>query len=401
MTVLRVAERALASGFSPATQSGAALFLHAGWRSCGTWLWATLRDSDSVRAFYEPLHEDLARLDRTAIGAFSPESWGSGHGPGAPYFAEFANMLNPNGRGVAGYQPRFAFDDFFAPADRADPALETYIDSLLRHAVAEGRLPVLKFCRSQGRVTWMERHFPNSLHAVVVRDPRAQWHSARAQLERDKNRYFVLAPFVILARNEGDPLLAEALAHLRVKLPPHLGHDLALTTEVCWHHVKHLGWADRYRGFLALWAACSVAALSGDAMVIDADALTADPAQRAAVEDQMRAATGLELSLRPRPGSAAPWPSTGADAADAARAAADALAFLAAQHHRLAPQRAMLLERKLLACAAGAAPDTGPLAPMPAPATAYLGAAAYVAATRALYPLRRAHFHVDRWFKRG
>src|SRR5580698_1161090 len=148
MTVLRVAERALVSGFSPAHQSGAAVFLHAGWRSCGTWLWATLRGSDTVRAFYEPLHEDLATLDRAAIGAFSLESWGSGHGPSDPYFAEFAGALNRSGRGVAGYHRRFAFDDFFAGPDHQDPALEAYIDGLLHHAVSEGRLPVLKFCRS-------------------------------------------------------------------------------------------------------------------------------------------------------------------------------------------------------------------------------------------------------------
>jgi len=399
MTVLRVAERALASGFSPASQSAAAMFLHAGWRSCGTWLWATLRGSDTVRAFYEPLHEDLARLDRAAIGAFSPGSWGSGHGAGAPYFAEFAGMLNRHRRGVALYDRRFAFDDFFAGPERADPALEAYINSLLLHATAEGRLPVLKFCRSLGRVAWLERHFPAALHAVVVRDPRAQWSSARAQLERDKNRYFVLAPFVILARNAHDPLLAAALAHLRVKLPPHLGSGLALTTDVCWHHIKHLSWADRYRGFLAFWAASNVAALSGEALVIDADALRTDPDHRAAVQDRMSAATGLPLSLTPRSGSGAPAPIEAGSGAEASRAAADALAFVAGQKHRLAPHRAALLERKLLACAAGAAPRDGPIAPIEASAPAYAGAAAYVVATRALYPLRRAHYHFDRWVR--
>jgi hypothetical protein len=399
MTVLRVAERALAAGFSPATPSGGALFLHSGWRSCGTWLWATLRDSDTVRAFYEPLHEDLARLDRAAIGAFSPGSWGSGHGPGAPYFAEFADMINPGGRGVDGYRSRFAFDDFFATPDRDDPALEAYVGGLLRHAGAEGRLPVLKFCRSLGRVPWFERHFPTSLHAVIVRDPRAQWRSARAQLQRDKNRYFVLAPFVIIARNAKDPLLAAALAHLRVKLPPHLGRDLGLTTSVCWHHIKHLGWADRYRGFLAFWAASNIAALSGEALAIDADALGTDTGHRTTVQNAMSAATGLPLSLMPRWSADAPAPAEPEDAAEAARAAADALAFLATQQHHLAPHRAQLLERKLLAHAGGAAPSDGPIAAIEAPASAYAGAAAYVAATRAIYPLRRAHYHFDRWVK--
>jgi hypothetical protein len=398
MTVLRAAERALAAGFSPATPSADAVLLHAGWRSCGTWLWATLRDSDTVRAFYEPLHEDLARLDRMAIGAFSPGSWGSGHGPGAPYFAEFTGVLNKNGRGVAGYHPRFAFDDFFADPERADPPLEAYVSDLLHHAAAEGRLPVLKFCRSLGRVPWFERHFPSAFHAVIVRDPRAQWSSARAQLERDKNRYFVLAPFVIVARNIHHPLMASAAAHLRVKLPPHLGRDLGLTTSVCWHHVKHLTWADRYRGFLAFWTASNIAALSGDALAIDADALGADEEHRTAVQDAMNAATGLPLSLAPRPDTDAPARD---NAAEATSAASDALAFLNTQRHRLTPHRALLLEQKLLSHAAGAAPHETPIGPIEAQAPAYATAVAYVAATRALYPLRRAHYHVDRWLRRG
>lgn len=396
MTVLRVTERALAAGFSPATPS-AAVFLHAGWRSCGTWLWAALRDSGTVRAFYEPLHEDLARLDHAAIGAFSPGSWGSGHGPGAPYFAEFAGALNPSGRGVAGYHPRFAFDDFFTDSDHADPALEAYVSDLLHRATAEGRLPVLKFCRSLGRVAWFERHFPSALHAVVVRDPWAQWSSARAQLERDKNRYFVLAPFVILARNADNPLLQAGLAHLRVKLPPHLGRDLQLTTSVCWHHIKHLGWRDRYRGFLAFWTASNIAALSGNSLAIDADALGTDAEHRTAVQDAMNAATGLPLSLMPRPDADALAPLAREDAAEAARAAADALSFLAAERHRLAPHRALLMEYKLRSLAAGATPSNGPIGPVQPPAFAYASATAYVAVTRALYPLRRAHYHFDRW----
>jgi hypothetical protein len=404
MTVLHVAERAPAPGSIPAATgaegreagSAAAIFLHAGWRSCGTWLWERLRDSQTVHAFYEPLHEDLTRLDRVAISGFSPDSWGSGHGPGAPYFAEFAGLLQQNGRGVAGYAQRFAFDNFFTAADHSDPELEAYIANLLRHAWSQNRLPVLKFARSQGRVAWLERQFPDACHAVVLRDPWSQWLSARAQLERDKNRYFVLAPFVILARNARDPLLAAAIAHLGVKLPPDLGGGLHITRDVCWHHVKQLSWAERYRGFLALWAAGGVASLSGNAMVIDTEALATDPAHRMAVEDAMQGASGLPLALRPRP--AIRSDEMAAQNTDAASAAAAALEFLAAHRERLATDRAQLVETKLIAAAAGA--KAGPIgARLPGPA-AYASAVAYLAATRLLYPLRRAHFHVDQWVRK-
>jgi hypothetical protein len=52
---------------SPAARRAAAIFMHSGWRSCGTWLWETLRESATVCGYYEPLHEGLGSLDRAGI----------------------------------------------------------------------------------------------------------------------------------------------------------------------------------------------------------------------------------------------------------------------------------------------------------------------------------------------
>ncbi len=401
MTVLRAAERPLAPGLSPAAPSAAvgttAVFLHAGWRSCGTWLWATLRADPGVRAFYEPLHEDFDRLDLSAIGAFSPDSWGSGHGPDAPYFAEFAALLNRRGTGVEGYRQSFAFDDYFAGAHHEAPALQAYLQGLLNSGQAEGRLPVLKLARSQGRVAWMERHFPDALHAVVLRDPVAQWRSARAQLERDGNRYFILAPYMIIARNAGHALLASALAHLQVRLPPVVGPSLDVTRDACWYHVKNLSWAERYRGFLAFWAASSLASLSGAALVIDADALSEDADHRAAVEAVLRASTCLPVALRPRAGAGEQESGTAAERRDAIQAAAAAVDFVSAHAHLLAPERAAALRAKMAPAAVGDDPVRAAYGSISPSRYAHAAAAAYVAATRVLHPLRRAHFHLDQW----
>jgi hypothetical protein len=393
-----------------------AVFLHSGWRSCGTWLWDVLREKPGVRAYYEPLHEGLASLDRDAIGQFRPDSWGSGHGGGAPYFTEFGDLLKPGG-GVAGYQRRFAFDDFFAAPGTDDPALRAYLDGLLAHAHREGRLPVLKFCRSLGRVGWLERQFPNALHVVMVRDPVAQWRSARLQMERDLNHYFVLAPFLILSRNATHKLLADAMRALDVSLPPWLSDDLGVTTTVCWRHVQKLDWAGRYRAFLALWAASAVAALSSDAMVIDADSL-GDADTRAAAEHGLSAAIGLDVALADtaQPPTSTAWLGNAAEAEDAACASLAALAFVTAHREKLAPDHVRLLARKLtphFAPPAGtnlpvltrAAVAQGPVrasAPVTrqAPWLRTMDAVAYVALARASYPLRRAHFHLDRWLRR-
>jgi hypothetical protein len=389
--------------------TASAIFLHSGWRSCGTWLWETLRERGHVRAYYEPLHEDLDRLDRAALTRFSPGSWDSGHSPGAPYFAEYIPRLrggaNGDRAGIDAYDPRFAFDHFCLDPDADDPALQAYLQGLIDAAHAEGRVPVLKFCRSLGRVPWMVRQYPGAFHAVVLRDPVTQWLSARRQMEVSKNRYFVLAPFIILARNATHPLIAEAVRRLAVPMPPHLSRDLGVTTQVCWHHVRRLSWAERYRGFLALWAVTSVISLSAGTTIIDSELLASEPGHRRGIERALGAASGADLSFgkarEPGDGPSGPtWAGTEAEAEDARRAAFAALDFVAAHRDMLTAPNARLLVRKLR-------PRFSPLAPREplAPVTkrsilsGAVAAAAYVAVARAIYPLQRVHFHVRNWLR--
>jgi hypothetical protein len=389
--------------------AASAIFLHAGWRSCGTWLWETLREREHVRAYYEPLHEDLDRLDGAALTRFSPGSWDSGHSPGAPYFAEYIPRLRPgaNGHrvGIEAYEPRFAFDDFCLDPHAEDPALQAYLQRLIDAAHAEGRMPVLKFCRSLGRVPWMVRQFPGAFHAVVLRDPVTQWLSARRQMEVSKNRYFVLAPFIILARNAAHPLITEAVRRLAVPMPPHLSRDLGVTTQVCWHHVRRLNWAERYRGFLAFWAVTSVIALSAGATIIDSELLAADPRHRRDIEHALSVAAGSGLSLGKartpgeRQSATAEWSGTDMEAEDARRAAFAALDFVSAHRDMLAAANARILARKLTPRFR----PTAPRAPLiPAGRSILSGpiaAAAYVAVARAIYPLQRVHFHARNWLR--
>jgi hypothetical protein len=375
----------------------AGLFLHAGWRSCGTWMWERLREHDGVRGFYEPLHEDLSTLRARDVGLLRPDSWKSGHGKGAPYFAEFTPLLRAGGKGVRGHERRFAFDRFFLRDEEDDRGLEAYLRGLMGSAAAEGRLPVMKFCRSLGRVRWLEARFPDVAHAVILRDPAAQWRSARRQMEQNKNRYFVLAPFIILARNADQPLLAAAMDRLAVKLPPRLGDGLDVTTDVCWRHVQKLSWQDRFRGFLALWVASSIAALEGQAALIDADALEGNAAHRALAEQTMAGAAGVPVDLMPdRPDDGgAGFFGTAAEQTDAAKARDAALRVLQDHGHRVSPARQAALAGKL--AMPGSRTTGGAAGAVPAGPLDYVDAAAYVALARATYPLRRAHFHVRRW----
>jgi hypothetical protein len=417
MQIVREAERPAAAAFEAISRTdtdlvrqrgpAAAIFLHSGWRSCGTWLWEALRECRTVRAYYEPLHEDLDSLDRAALTRFSPGSWDSGHSPGAPYFAEYLPRLRHNmfgdRPGIRGYEQRFAFDDYFRDPDDDDPALHAYLQGLIEAARAEGRVPVLKFCRSLGRVPWMARHFPDAMHAVVLRDPVTQWLSARRQMEVMKNRYFVLAPFVILARNAAHPLVADALARLDVPMPPHVSRDLGITTQVCWQHVRGLDWAERYRGFLALWAAASATALRSDALVIDSESLGENTPHGAAVERALGNAAGIRLSLfgGHRPAPEAGGIGNAAEAEDATRAAFAALDLVTEWRAGLPAAHTRLLVRKLAPRFSPAVRVEVPRARRPRAVAAWMRAVLYVVTARATYPLRRGHYYVRRWVSRG
>ena len=377
----------------------AGIFLHAGWRSCGTWIWERLRDMAGVQAFYEPLHEDLARLRTRDIGLLRPDSWQSGHGLGAPYFAEYMPLIGAAG-GVHGYAARFAFDDYFRAADQDDPALERYLRSLVANAGVHDRLPVLKFCRSLGRIPWLETRFPNVLHAVILRDPQAQWRSARRQMEHNGNRYFVVAPFVILARNASNPLLAAAAERLAVKWPPGLGlgltGDLSVTSDACWRHVSRINWQDRFRAFLALWVASGITSLQGSAIVIDADRLLDAPLQRGAAELALGEAIGLTVDLMPSATHHTQVADAGAEDTDTVAALQSATAFLRDHAATLSSERAAILASKLQTTACMTTTPITSHALHPG-ALAYADAVAYVTLMRASYPLRRAHFHVRKW----
>ena len=287
----------------PATPGSAtpAIFLHTGWRSAGTWIWSRCREQPGVRAWYEPLHERLAWLRPADIAALRPGAWASNHSETAPYFQEYGALLRGGTSGVPLYRRRFAFDHFFLAPEEADPELEAYLHALLA-AAEPGSGGVLKFCRSLGRVGWMERRFPHALHVLLLRDPASQFASAQALLAGQRNRYFSVAPLMVLARNAAHPLVRQANAALGVRPPELHSDDLAYVTETCWRHVRRSSQGERYRQFLAFWAATALHALHSDAVVLESGKLAQDAAYRGEMEVLLGRVAGPGLSLAPRAG---------------------------------------------------------------------------------------------------
>ena len=300
MTRLHASERLGQAPTAPG--AGQAAFLHTGGRSAGTWIWSRCREQPGVHAFYEPLHERLAWLRPADISALRPGNWASNHSATAPYFEEYGALLRPGVSGLPLYRGRFAFDRFFLSPDDEDAELQAYLDGLLS-AVGPGRAGVLKFCRSLGRVGWMERHFPGARHAVLLRDPASQFASAQALLTGQRNRYFSVAPLMVLARNAANPLVRQANAALGVRPPELHSDDLAYVTETCWRHVRRSPLGERYRQFLAFWAATALQALDSQALLIESGRLAHDHAYRQTVEGWLRGVAGPGVNLAARDGS--------------------------------------------------------------------------------------------------
>jgi hypothetical protein len=308
------------------------VFLHCAWRTRGTWIWNRFRGMPGVTGYYEPLAERLAGLRPNTLQSINAESWSSGHkGLDRPYYAEFRPLLRPGVRGVPFYRTQFATHDFFAAPDEPLPGLEHYLWQLLRAARQQGEQPVLKFCRSLGRIGWMRRHFPDAVHIVVTRDPFSQFSSSLDQYVREGNAYFLAMPLLLLAMNRDLPLIDRCVRHLDVELPDLADPRTALATCQAWLGASTL--AAWYRVFLAFWTAAAATMPDGVDLVIDSDALARASAYRLRCSFDLARLTGrmpdfsdADCSQEAR----TPGPSL-LRRSDALRAHAAAEAFLAEQ----------------------------------------------------------------------
>jgi hypothetical protein len=328
---------------STTNPAGRPVFLHTGWRTCGTWIWSHLRASPRVLALYEPLHEELATLTEPGLGHRRADDWQSGHGAMPPYFAEYRRLLDSGQGGVRHFRAEFPYDDFFGPAPERDAALRTYLQSLVDAGRRERLIPVLKFCRSLGRVSWMREAFPDALHAVVVRSAAAQWESARRQYLVFGNGYFATMPLVVLARNARLPIVASCCAALSFDLPSLPDAPIGRQVELMDRRMGRHSWKYRYRGFLAFWTASMVAALGAADLVIDSEALGGSSDHRAAVEAALAVACDGPVRLAPQRIHTEPSPR--GDALRAHRAAMEVVE----SHSASLPADALLLIREKLA----------------------------------------------------
>lgn len=177
------------------------LFLQTGFRTGGTWLWGRFRAHASVLAFCEPFNEALADLTLEGIKSLTAQNSGLKHPMlSAPYFQEYAELLEQGVPGMPGFQCQFGIESYFGQHAVRDDDVRAYLQSLIDYAAQHGKTPVLKFTRGLGRSGWLQEQFPESAQLLLIRNPLTQFWSGYHQAVYRGNFTFLMIPLFALSR---------------------------------------------------------------------------------------------------------------------------------------------------------------------------------------------------------
>jgi hypothetical protein len=167
------------------------VFVQSSWRTASTWMWAKLRRAPTATAYCEIFHERLNACTIPNLKEDHFAKWNSKHPEAAPYFLEFAPLVDASGA-VRGFDPSMAIERFI-PAGGIDGALSvaerSYIGGLIQNAYAHRKIPVLTDTRTLGRFSAIADAFPGR-HVLLYRNIFHQWASY-AEQAADGNSYFI------------------------------------------------------------------------------------------------------------------------------------------------------------------------------------------------------------------
>jgi hypothetical protein len=247
------------------------VFLHSLWRSGSTYAWNKFRSDAGNKCFYEPLHERVDSLTKSDVRTETQGLHSSLHHPKLKrsYFYEFADLLR--GDGVAGFERRFSYADFYLEPEDADDGLAAYIGSLIDNAERANRRAVLGFCRSTLRAGWMARRFPG-LHVAIFRDAHQVWNSM-AQQANSGNYYFVAAPLLVTGQCRNSSLFSDLRSQIYV---PYYDGDAGDCVDFYKKYHLQTGLERSYFLFYSIWLASALHCLSCCQLTLDMDLVSAD-----------------------------------------------------------------------------------------------------------------------------
>lgn len=265
------------------------VFVHSGWRCSSTYVWHRFRALAGVRAYYEPWHEQLARVSAETLRAETPDNSGLRHPGGTePYLKEFEVVLDPAG-GLRNFDPSFALDRFWIEPEASDLAQQTYLEGLVEAARVRDETPIFACCRTLGRAGWLRRRF-GGFHVMLVRDPVQQWLSFYSLRRRPRPTYFELCHYVLLSEMAGGEDLSHALLGHRFDGVGTLDQRLAAVRG----KLKRAPASVSFQAFLAVWLRSYLKALPEADLVVDVDRLARDQTYAREIEAAIEAGCGLK-----------------------------------------------------------------------------------------------------------
>ncbi|MDB5874075.1 MAG: hypothetical protein JWQ07_3517 [Ramlibacter sp.] len=228
-------------------------------------MWSRLRQDESLRCYFEPLHERIAKLNPAAV-TLPPEAGVSvalrHPAQERNYFAEYLDFVKSS---PTLFSRSLSYDRYLLRPEQSDDHLRAYLGELISAAGGAGRTAVLCFCRSQMRSAWMKRAF-GGRHVAQVRNPFDQW--ASFQVRPYFVQKLVLTALKLRTAHPGAFVHIEQFerkAQARSS-PQSRGGSLVVPVDA----------QDALRLFLLVWIASTLQAVACCDHVLDVDRLSVD-----------------------------------------------------------------------------------------------------------------------------
>ncbi|HEY1795590.1 MAG TPA: glycosyltransferase [Stellaceae bacterium] len=270
------------------------VFIHSSWRSSSTWFWSKFRELPETTAYFEPFCELNAFLTPANVVPFGPDAWESRHPKTDSYLLEYTPLLRRS-VGIRLYQPPMAFE-WFIPPGGLEGGLRReelrYIALLVRHAMNRGRVPVLGFVRSLGRVAAIRKHF-DGVHILQTRNLWLQWQSFVSYKRRRNMTFYDTVP-QLFTHVGADPFLTSVRdRYLNPSDPAPAARNAAATTSL----LKALPEPDMFALFMALHVYLFLHAERCVDVVVDVTRMAHEPDYWAATAQKLRSHCRLPVSL--------------------------------------------------------------------------------------------------------